>query len=91
MLQTVAHARSAGTPALLAPEPALPEVPDLPLDVQAALDTQLTGLTPASGTQERHSQLPESRKGTRRTIRTLGSLNARYRYWMTRVRSSVKV
>ncbi|GHG39711.1 error-prone DNA polymerase [Deinococcus indicus] len=46
VLQTVAHARPPGTRAMLAPEPALPDVPELPIDVQAALDTQLTGTTP---------------------------------------------
>ena len=46
VLQTVAHARIPGTRALLAPEAALPDVPELPIDVQAALDTQLTGTTP---------------------------------------------
>ncbi|WP_371809861.1 DNA polymerase III subunit alpha [Deinococcus sp. JMULE3] len=45
-LQTVAHARPPGTRALLAPGAALPDLPDLPLDVQAALDTQLTGTSP---------------------------------------------
>ncbi|MFC3604765.1 DNA polymerase III subunit alpha [Deinococcus soli (ex Cha et al. 2016)] len=46
VLQTVAHARPPGTRALLAPEAVLPDIPELPLDVQAALDTQLTGTTP---------------------------------------------
>ncbi|WP_119672673.1 DNA polymerase III subunit alpha [Deinococcus sp. RM] len=46
VLQTVAHARPPGTRALLAPEAALPDVPELPIDLQAALDTGLTGTTP---------------------------------------------
>ncbi|GGS03933.1 DNA polymerase III subunit alpha [Deinococcus sedimenti] len=46
VLQTVAHARAAGTRALLAPQVIPPEMPELPLDVQAALDTDLTGTTP---------------------------------------------
>ncbi|UBV45193.1 DNA polymerase III subunit alpha (plasmid) [Deinococcus taeanensis] len=46
VLQTVAHARPPGTRALLAPAAALPDLPELPIDVQAALDMELTGTTP---------------------------------------------
>ena len=46
VLHTVAHARPPGTRALLAPEAALPDVPELPIDVQVALDAQFTGTTP---------------------------------------------
>ncbi|WP_221091171.1 DNA polymerase III subunit alpha [Deinococcus aquaedulcis] len=45
VLTTVAHARPPGTRALLAPDAQAPDLPQLDLDEQAALDLALTGTT----------------------------------------------
>ncbi|MPY68283.1 DNA polymerase III subunit alpha [Deinococcus sp. SDU3-2] len=45
VLQTVAHARRAGTRALLGLQPGAPDLPDLPLDELAALDLQTKGVS----------------------------------------------